>query len=153
MIQQPPTTLERFLAGQGYIRIPLITNNTGHFEVLVQLKQRQWSFIVDTGASVTVIDNQYALLVPLVGELSNDKAAGMGTAEQDTFEVDDVLLQIDQFKVHLPKIFITDLSHVNNALKSKGSRPIAGVLGGDVLLHSSAIIDYKGGAMFLKPTS
>jgi predicted aspartyl protease len=146
-------SFEYFLANNGYVRIPLITSNIGHLQVMVRLQNESGFFIVDTGASITLIDKPFAKQASLNWTYPKEQVNISGGRAQELLEVAEVQLQIDQLAFQLPQLYVGDLSNINKALTQKGSRGISGVLGADILLARSAIIDYKTAAMYLKPHS
>jgi predicted aspartyl protease len=58
--------LASFLAGRGFTRIPMRRNSTDHFDVPGALNGHSTRFIVDTGASTTVVDKKTATRLALV---------------------------------------------------------------------------------------
>src|SRR5438876_3316814 len=53
--------LASFLAGRGFTRIPMRRNSSDHFDVPGALNGRATRFIVDTGASTTLVDKKTAI--------------------------------------------------------------------------------------------
>ena len=53
-------TLKQFLENQGFQKIPLSVNKARHFELKLKLNGKYARFILDTGASHTVVDSAAA---------------------------------------------------------------------------------------------
>jgi hypothetical protein len=53
-------------------------------------------------------------------------------------------------KLNGQKLVLLDLTHVNLSLENNGSENVIGIIGADILKKKSAVIDYKGRALFLK---
>src|SRR5256885_14814935 len=54
-------SLAGFLGGRGFVRVPIRLNSNAHFEVEGALNDRPTRFVVDTGATNTLIDKQIAI--------------------------------------------------------------------------------------------
>lgn len=144
-------TFEFFLANTGYIRIPLMTSNIGHLQIMASIEGEEGIFIVDTGASITLVDKPFASKASLAWSHPQHQVNISGGLGQELLETKAVQLKIDQLLFDLPHLYVGDLSNINKALTDKRSRSIAGVLGADILLSRSAVIDYESAALYLKP--
>lgn len=144
-------TLQDFLRKQGYSKIPLTLNGIGHFKVKAKINGVKGSFIVDTGASHTVIDETCGEKFKLKFSSKESKTAGgLGTSELKTKRSTGNKIKINDFEINRLPLTALSLEHVNNSLKKHGSPKIDGVIGADILKKHSAIIDYKGKAIYLK---
>lgn len=101
-------------------------------------------FIVDTGASQTVMDKERAqvFLGSMSVEESETKSKGLGTDSMQSFTTCLKSLQIGELKIVGQEIVLLDLSHVVNSYLELGLPAIDGVIGGDILLSHKSIIDY-----------
>jgi hypothetical protein len=54
------------------------------------------------------------------------------------------------YQLHDFRFGVLDFSHVNEALVRGGAQAVDGVVGADLLLAKSGVIDYVGQALFLK---
>jgi len=147
------SSIDFYLSGNGYTRIPLITSTIGHRQVLARIGGVSGIFIVDTGASITLIDKDYAEQASINWTSPKKQVNIAGGGDQELLETEAIEMHIDQLTFYLSNLYISDLSHINQALTDKGTRNIVGVLGADILLSNSAIIDYDSGALYLKPQS
>ena len=122
------------LAGSGY-----------HVFLNAKVNGKRCRFLLDTGASKTVVDKKW--FEKYVGKEK------LKTIKQETTGLHSTVMEsyfgkIDTLefgKVTLKKISLAaiDLSHVNATYAKIEKKKIYGILGSDVLLKLGAIIDYK----------
>ena len=146
-------TLAEFLEAEGYTAIQMTRNIVGHFEVAVLVNGREALFLVDTGASGTVIARESAARLELEMRESDVKAGGIGTSEHAVALGEIETLTLQSLRVEALPIRIIDMSHVNLALERHGGRGVDGVIGGDLLSARSAIIDYARATLYLQQDS
>lgn len=139
------------LEKQGYHKISLKNNGAGHFKLNAKINGKTGSFILDTGASHTVIDEAEAEKFGLrFSKASSKDAGGLGTAALKTRKCTGNKVEIKNFSINKKLLIVIDLSHVNNALKNNGNKKIDGVIGADILKKHKALIDYSERALYLK---
>jgi predicted aspartyl protease len=144
-------TIKGFLEKQGFHKIPLSVNKAGHFELKVMLNDKPARFILDTGASHTVVDGTLADKYELVvDDKKGRKAGGLGTSGLITKVSKGNRLGIGKVQITNHKLILLDLSHVNHSLKNNGSNAVIGIAGADILKKRNAVIDYKSKSLFLK---
>ena len=139
---------------KGYTKIPLHLNSVGHLELGVEIDGISTVFLLDTGAGNTVIDIGFAK--ENLGEFASIEmqGGGVGTSSLGLFH-----RQVDVFKIAAIELrefdlYAADFQHIKDTLAKKGiSEPANGVLGADILVKYSAIIDYKKQQLYLKNTS
>ena len=131
-----------------FILIPIIREKNYLITVDARLARRPARFIVDTGASGSVLDSNAVSQYNL--KLSSDSRRGIGvgaTAKMNNIAKHDLtLVDIDLSDITLLAL---DLSHLNAGLKRKKVAPVVGVLGADLLWRRHAIIDYDRSIMLL----
>jgi len=140
-----------FFRQNGFVKIPLIKNKIGHFQIKAKINGKTGKFILDTGASATVVNNSAAVKFKL--KLQNKKsrnAGGLGESKMVVRQSINNKITLGNFKAENYKISLLDLSHVNKSLTNNGAGTIDGVIGADILKKYNAIIDYKGKALYLK---
>lgn len=144
------TALEKFLTvKQDYLKIPITKKASGHLHVNVVVNGVDGEFILDTGASSTVIDAKKISKFNLQTQDTNYKGVGAGgtqtmqKATNNTFKLGD--LKKSNFAV-----YVINLDHVNNALTSMGLNEVEGVIGADILTENKAIIDYSNLVLYLR---
>lgn len=117
-----------------------------HILVEVEVMGTLQLMVVDTGASKTVFDRKM-LISQGVSEnefkSSELLSSGLGTnaMKSETYELRH--FKMGNWKTSLTEVAILDLSAINFAYQQMKLPPIIGVLGGDILLHYGAIINYK----------
>lgn len=109
-------------------------------------------FILDTGASKTVMDHNIIHdfvsdpeIIPL-----EQLTSGIGT---NTMEGHMVILQeikIGRVVIREFPCALLDLKHVNIAYDHLGLEKVAGVIGGDILQHYHAVINYSKSTLILE---
>lgn len=118
-------------------------NKTKHLTLPLSIKGNKLLFILDTGASNTVIDFSVAKKIGLKLKTHHKEGAGLGSSSLKVYRVGKTIIHF-QNSISLPSnMGSMDLSHVIDALKSKGAKEIHGVIGNDILKKFGAIIDYK----------
>ena len=139
------------LKKNNYRPSALLKTVTGHFEMMVSINGVDTNFIVDTGAAKTVIDLSFARLQNLVVQESTIQVAGLGVNRMVLYKIKSATLRVGEFTLILPQLYAIDLRHVKQSLVEKGvDRPANGIIGGDVLNHHKAIIDYANQLLYLQ---
>ncbi len=140
--------LPSYLKSLEYVGIPLIKEGTGHLMVQAKANGEDITLIVDTGASRTSLAESSMERLRLVpGRIEQATALSLPrrTAALSTlYSLDIGSLSITNFEV-----WIVDFSYINMVLQIKGIS-CDGVLGADVLITRSAVIDYRGCKLYLK---
>ncbi len=143
--------LGSFLKEQGYSPIKLRTMKSQHLKVRGMVNGVKANFILDTGASSTVLDYQRAKLFKLKKvQRSEEEAAGIGGMDMLKFECNPVKINMEDYEVKNHEVFLIDLTHVNAALKKMKMRGVDGIIGADILLKYKAVIDYEKLHLYLK---
>lgn len=142
-------TVDQALCQLGFTAIPLRELRSGHHLVSVTLNGQAATFVVDTGANVTVLDTTLAEKFGLTPRLGMRGAAvGLGGAtgaRQWSLET----LRIGPVAARQTTIVTTDLSQVTGALSRLSDEPIAGIVGQDVMKAHQAVIDVAGPTLHL----
>ena len=126
------------------IKIPIeiveLEDNSFHIIVSLQIGSIEGDFIIDTGASVTVIDK----LTPFSYEPLDD------VSEINSGLVNITALQIDNHTIENIHAAVIDLQYVNSLYDKHLQRRVAGLLGSDFLVRHEAVIDYGNKELTLK---
>jgi len=125
--------------------------NGYHIKVDIMINSQKASVILDTGASVSVFDeNRIGKLVSRSIKSKGAKAAGAGGAglEQKEIMIENIMLGFINMKDY--NAAVMDLSHVNETYKSLKIEQIDGILGGDILRFYDAVIDYSKKELVLR---
>jgi len=101
-------------------------------------------WIIDTGASKTVLDvNLSSFYEAIDSDDENDyQSAGINQGMMDTTVGKMFNLRFGDLKITGQKVALIDLNHVNNIYGKYTPYRIAGLLGGDILMHYHCTIDY-----------
>jgi len=136
---------------RNYAKIPIRITAIGHLEIDVNIDGIKTSFLVDTGASNTVIDIGFAEDNLMEFTSINEKGGGVGTSQMILFHKQIKLFKINDFKISSFDLYATDFQHVKDSLAKKGiTEPCNGVIGADILIRYDAVIDYKKQILYLK---
>jgi predicted aspartyl protease len=131
------------------IHIQLLAIEEDGFHIFVEagINGKHARLLVDTGASRTVFDME-RMRDFLPGSKDNFKkteklSVGLGTSTMESH-----LVALDEFRLgdtvfkDYPAV-VLNMDHVNQSYRQLGELPIDGVLGGDLLRHLKAVIDYR----------
>lgn len=144
--------LDTFLANKGFTKLCFQKLASQHAIVEVSVNGFKSNFIIDSGASVSVINNSDVSkfrLIPASG-IANVQATGVGgKVTTQSFMLD--IFKIDQLKIKNKHIVAMDLSHIVDALTTVSDKEINGVIGQDILTRHKAVIDIASNTLYLMP--
>lgn len=143
--------LAAFLLARGYIALRTQRSAVGHFEIEALINGIPALLLIDTGASMTVIDEESAQKLALPLETADEKAGGLGVSDLAISRCIIDRLTIDTLMLEHRAAYVMNLSHVNLALEARNARRADGILGADILNNHAAIIDYSNAMVYLKP--
>ncbi len=130
------------------IPIQIIELESDNYHILIEGNFHDGTpacWIIDTGASKTVLDsnlNQFYENVEPDNE-EDYQSAGINQGMLDTSVGKMHFLRFGEFKIVSQKVALIDLNHVNEIYEKYTSFKIAGLLGGDILMHYQCVIDYS----------
>ena len=131
------------------IKIPIeiveLEDNSFHIIVSLQIGSIEGDFIIDTGASVTVIDKLTPFSYEPLDDVSEINSGGVCGEINEVQLVNITALQIEN--IHAA---IIDLQYVNSLYDKHLQRRVAGLLGSDFLVRHEAVIDYGNKELTLK---
>jgi len=142
--------LKDFLKEQGYTKIKLKLTKTNHFEMKARINNVMGRFILDTGASNTLVDEDMFDLFNLKVEETDVKVTGAGATNMDSKISKKNELRIGGWRHKKAVIVLFNLTHVNSGLQSLNVAPVNGIIGTDILKKAKAIIDYEKKYLYLK---
>jgi len=143
-------TLQDFLLTRDYIKVKLKFTRTNHFEIKATINGVKGLFILDTGASSSCVGFEAKDTFNLEVVDSEIKAAGAGATDMTTQVSKKNTLKIGAWKQEKSALILFNLTHVNTALTNHNSKPVDGIIGGDILKKGKAIIDYEKKYLYLK---
>ncbi len=141
--------LKKILKKEGYQKVKLRTLPSGHHLIKAKINGKKGNFILDTGASNTVIAQSKAKKFKLKLKETEHKAAGAGTTEIDINTTGKNLLEIGKWKMKKIRFVTMDLQHINHAMQMFDAK-VDGIIGADVLHAGKGIIQYDKDLLFLK---
>jgi len=135
----------QLLNSLGYIAIPINQNIAGQLLINAKINDVDGVYILDTGASTTVIDTSQIKTLQL--KLNNDEAeltgGGLGAHGIENIPSYDNKIEISNFKIDSFLVAVMSLETAWASLASIGANDILyGIIGVDILKIGNAIIDY-----------
>jgi hypothetical protein len=132
------------------IALERIELSDGGIHILIRGKvdDKSMYFIVDTGASHSVIDMNWARenLDNNDFILAEIPAHGIG-ASVEVHRVTLHKMEIGDLVLQERKVALIDFTSINNVYKQEGIEEVQGIIGGDILRDHGAIIDYDKGEL------
>lgn len=141
--------LPSYLKSLGYIEVPFRLTRVNHIVIPAKVNGEDVILIVDTGASRTCIAASCAERLGLISGRV-EKVTGLAFPKKTK-----ALSKLDSLGIgslHLTNVetWIVDFSYINMMVQMKSEELCDGVLGADILMSRSAVIDYKCGKLYLK---
>ncbi|NVO03786.1 MAG: aspartyl protease family protein [Bacteroidetes bacterium] len=143
-------SLNDFLIKDGYVPVKMQKFITGHLYVTGNLNGISGTFLIDTGAGATIIEEKREEKFKMKTEISDQKATGAGSSGLSVGISNNNKFVLDKYTFGSDTLRLMNLDHVNKALKSIGIEEIDGVIGADILTSGKAIIDYTNLVIYLK---
>lgn len=142
--------LEAYLTKDDYVKLELKKMPSGHLYIFGQLNGVNGTFILDTGAGATVIEEKNKDKFYMLTKESEELATGAGGTGIQMQTSKDNTLKIGKLELTEQNLMLMNLDHVNNAFESMGLEKVDGVIGADILTYRKAIIDYSNLILYLK---
>jgi len=142
--------LEKALVANGYVKIPLTKEISGHLQLNGSINGVKGTFILDTGAGATVIEQTQKEKFKITSIKTDDTATGAGGADIAMEDSENNEIILSGFKLENRFLTLMDLGYINDAFESLGIQKTDGVIGADVLTDGKAIIDYFNLVLYLK---
>lgn len=142
--------LGEVLRWEGYVAVTMTPLPTGHRTVTIVLNGQIGAFIVDSGASQTVVDADAARLYPLrASSLGSNVVGAIGPLRAEVRQV--AGYAVGPVTGGALTVVVADIAAVLAAVEDAGGGVVDGVLGQDILDRHEAIIDLPGDRLFLRP--
>ena len=107
---------------------------------------------MDTGAGGTCIDQAMLQHYGLTLARRSRRGGGVGSSTMQLTSIGKHDLSLAGMDLSSVRLHAIDLSHVNASLVSVRVKPIAGVIGADILMDRNAIIDYSRRCIIMSQT-
>lgn len=145
------TDITAFLSQKGYDVIPIRQNAAGLLLITVKVNGVEGLFILDTGASISVIASSHAsrLQLTLQNHNANFTGAGAGGQGLEVIPSEGNTIEIGNHMVTDFMLSVMSFDHVSQALTQAGCEEFLGVIGVDILKPGKAIIDYSTMTLYL----
>jgi predicted aspartyl protease len=143
--------LESMLAAHGYLAVPLVKVSSGQLLIKSQINGLPAMLVLDSGASVTVLDRSaletFSLSRP---EETPIPAFGLGTVSTAAIaSVGSLVIGPLQFE-NRPTLLV-DLGQLTKVVGLMSGQQVHGVLGQDILESQEAIIDFRRRLLYVRP--
>lgn len=142
-------TLSSTLLADGYKAVHLRPTIAGHLQTSGVLQGQPVEVIIDTGASNTVVDIEFARKLGLQLVPVEQRGAGVGKASVSVKRVTNPILSVGGIPI-LGDVFTMDLSAATAALRARGGPSFQVVVGGDTMRKLEAILIYRENTLFLR---
>jgi predicted aspartyl protease len=140
--------IRAILTKQGYTPIDL-TVTGGHLHVSAVINGVPCRLVVDTGASLTVLDQQFARKSHLGGYDTGQYARGIGTRARPIRVSQFPEFKVGDFMIRNAAVTISELD--SGLLSGDGKSPAVGLLGAEYLGLHGAVFDFNSGTLYLRP--
>lgn len=117
-----------------------------HIILHIELLEKKFKMVLDTGASKTVLDRTTLLEAGIDEQKlieTSILSSGLGTNEMQSAIFILPYLRIGDWQCKKFEVAVLDLSTINYAYSQINADPVVGVIGGDILNRYGAVINYK----------
>ena len=142
-------TVDHALCLLGFTAVPLRKVLTGHQLVEARVNGRKATFVLDTGANVSVVHAPAAaaLGLPTTGNGAAGAIGLGGAMKAQQARLD--RLEIAGIPIRQTKIMTSDLTQIVRLLGPMSGGSIAGIIGQDVMQEHRAVIDVARSILYL----
>ncbi len=122
-----------------------------HIFITVKINGKRCRFLVDTGASKSVLDKTYyeKNLSQKKLKTVQQETMGLHSSVPETYIGSIKELEIGKHKIKNYVVAAVNLSHVNSTYSQLKASKIQGILGSDILLKYKMVIDYGQQKIFI----
>lgn len=144
-------TIEAAFAKAGYISLPFSFTGVGHPIIKTTLSNNaEVNFLLDTGASVNLLDHELAKSLGQNLTPTGEKGAGAGGIAYDIFSIDNLSLEIGGQHFCFDSFYSMDFFSIKESYTSRGvSEAIQGILGFGFFKMTKCFIDYAADRIFV----
>ncbi len=121
-----------------------------HPFITVTVEGHKCRFLIDTGASKSVIDKGfYETKLERKPKVIKLETTGLHSTVMESYSGKLKSMDIGTCKVTNYEIAAIDLSHVNTTYRKMKMKKISGILGSDIFKSYNAVIDYSQSKLFI----
>lgn len=144
-------TIDEAFIKEGYISIPFSFNGVGHPIIKVTLSNDvQANFLIDTGASINLIDYEIAKELGITLTPTGEKGAGAGGLAYDIFSIEIFSLVMSEQHFSFSDFYSMDFFSIKESYTSRGiSEEIQGILGFSFFKMTNCFIDCSNERIFI----
>lgn len=142
--------LNKSLLKEGYVKIQMEKLASGHLHISGKLNGVKGNFILDTGASGTVIEIKNEKKFQMKTQSSERQASGAGGSSIQMKASPKNNLTLGNLELKEKSLMLMNLDHVNQAFERFGIEKVDGVIGADILTSQKAIIDYANLCLYVR---
>lgn len=124
------------------IIIPVVLINSQHLIAQFEVNAVKGSFLIDTGASNSCIDQELAMRFNLEIEGEELPLTAAGKEKLQAYSSKKSLLSFNQVKLKPVHFILIDMEPINTTLETQGEKGIDGIIGADILQAHQAVLDY-----------
>lgn len=144
--------ITQFLTSLGYIAIPFRQNIAGQLLINARINDVEGIYILDSGASHTVIDTKQLDTLKL--KLSHEEAeltgGGVGAHSIENIPSYNNKIEINNFRIDDLVVAVMSLETAWESLARVGAHDVLfGIIGVDILKAGNAIIDFRTMTLYL----
>ena len=146
-----PDEVGQALCRVGLRGIPMRTAKSGHHVAAVTVNGVAGTFVVDTGASGSVIHAPYAERFKLTRQPGPVKAFAVGAAGPTAAALmAPAAVTIGGVPIGNRRLISADLASVVGVLKQLAGEEVQGIIGQDVLREEHAVVDVRQSVLYLQ---
>lgn len=142
--------LDNLLRKQDFQKIKLETYASGHIVFHLFLNDIPALFLLDTGASGTILTREAIEKFSLEMRDTEESGTGAGSNNLKMHLAVQNKLIFKEKTIENIDLFVMDLSNVNSSFEDLGHLAIDGVLGADILSKYNCVVDYKGMNLYIE---
>jgi hypothetical protein len=144
-------TIEEAFIKEGYVSIPFSNNGVGHPIMKATIgNSGEVNFLLDTGASINLLDYEFAKELKLNQTPTGEKGVGAGGLPIDIYSIEKISLEISGQIVMFDIFFSMDFSSIKEAFAAREvSEEIHGILGYGFFKMTRCFIDYSADRIFI----
>lgn len=119
--------------------VPLVKTEEGHLEIQASINGVNAKFILDTGATGSLIDSNKLSVFGIT--INQEKIDGVRTGDEQTGRIDTFPVHIKQFSIGNTQLNIKSI--YSNDSSGQFEKDVMGLIGYDALAESRALLDVK----------